>query len=101
MRIAHFPAFLSFDDSFGGMFHILILILMTTLLIHTGTVFETEYPRALIDLYVHPWWRVLIVLLLLAAAAWSPRVSIVVALVVFFYLSDMNTLIAPVTNLSS
>jgi len=77
-----------------------ILLAAVVFLLHTSTVFELEYPRALIDLYVYPWWRILVVLLLLAAAVWSPRVALVLALMVFFYLSDMNTLIAPVSNLT-
>ena len=100
MRIRELPSFLSFQNSSDGVLQGLVLIGAAALLIHTGTVFETEYPRPLIDLYVHPWWRMLVVLLLIAAASWCPRVAVVVALVVFFYLSDMNTLIAPVTNLT-
>ena len=101
MRIRELPSFLSFQNSSDGALQALVLIGAVALLIHTGTGFETEYPRPLIDLYVHPWWRMLVVLLLIAAASWCPRVAVVVALVVFFYLSDMNTLIAPVTNLTA
>lgn len=101
MRMREWPSFLSFKNSSDGVLQALVLIGAVALLIHSGTVFETEYPRTLIDLYVYPWWRMLVVLLLVAAASWCPRVAIVVALVVFFYLSDMNTLIAPVTNLTA
>lgn len=94
------PLFLSFEGS-DGILQLVVLVAATILLVHTGTVFETEYPRAMIDLYIHPWWRMLMVLLLVAAAVWCPRVAVVVALVVFFYLSDMNTLVSPVTNLTS
>jgi hypothetical protein len=57
--------------------------------------YEEEYNKKLIDLYIYPWWRMLIVTLIIASAIWCPTVSIIVTLIVFFYLSDMNTLIAP------
>jgi hypothetical protein len=37
----------------------------------------------------------LTVLLVLAGAVWCPRVGILAALVVFFYLGDMQTLLTP------
>jgi hypothetical protein len=57
--------------------------------------FEMEYSRTLVDLYLYPWWRLLVVLAVLTAALWCPRVGIVVALAAFFYLADMGTLLTP------
>lgn len=57
--------------------------------------FEVEYSRTLVDLYLYPWWRLLVVLAVLTAALWCPRVGIVVALAAFFYLADMGTLLTP------
>ena len=64
-----------------------------------STTFEEEYSKKLIDLYIAPWWRLLVALLVLTSAVWCPRVGILIALIVFFYLSDMNTLIKPFTDL--
>jgi hypothetical protein len=44
-------------------------------------------------------WRILIVGLLLSAALWSPAVGILVALLLFFYLNDMETLLTPFSEL--
>jgi hypothetical protein len=57
--------------------------------------FETQYHPTLIELYMQPWGRLLTVLLVLTAAVWCPRVGIMVALVIFFYLGDMHTLLTP------
>jgi hypothetical protein len=72
-----------------------IIMLFAFIAVFYGTSFETEYSNKLINLYINPWWRVLIVALVVAAAMWSPRIGILVALVAFFYLSDVGTLITP------
>jgi len=77
----------------------LIIVFAVFIVIQYSSLFETEYHVKLIDLYVYPWWRILIVLLAISAALWCPQIGIVVALVVFFYLSDMNTLITPLPHL--
>ena len=77
----------------------IIVLFVAVLVIKYGALFEEEYTQKLIDLYIHPWWRMLIVFLVIAAAIWCPTVGIMIALLVFFYLSDMNTLITPLPNL--
>ena len=74
-----------------------IVVLACLFIVRYASLYEEEYNKKLIDLYVYPWWRILIVLLLIASAFWCPTVSIVIALLTFFYLSDMNTLIAPLS----
>lgn len=86
-----------FDASDIG--RILVILFAAFVLIRTSSVFEEEYHAQLIDLYTSPWWRMLLVLFVIASAAWCPQVGIIVALVVFFYLSDMNTLLLPVSHL--
>jgi len=76
----------------------IILIVSIVLLIMYSTVFEADYSKKLAYLYIHPWWRFLVVFLLIAAVMWCPLVGIMVALLSFFYLSDMNTLITPLPN---
>ena len=60
--------------------------------------FEAEYSRTMVDLYMFPWWRLLVVLAVLTAALWCPRVGIVAALAAFFYLADMGTLLTPFSS---
>jgi hypothetical protein len=64
-----------------------------------STLFEEDYHNKLAELYVYPWWRLLVVLLLISSLLWCPRVGILLTFLVFLYLSDMNTLITPMPNL--
>jgi hypothetical protein len=93
------PSFLTFHGTTDGIFRALAVVLATIVIVKYSTLFEEGYSKKLTDLYVHPWWRFLVVVLVLTAAIWCPRVGILVALAVFFYLSDMNTLITPFSEL--
>jgi hypothetical protein len=99
MRTLTWPSFLSFQGTVDGIFRALSVAIVAIIIIKYSTLFEEEYTKKLTDLYIYPWWRILIVLLVLSSAIWCPRVGILVALLVFFYLSDMNTLITPFTEL--
>jgi hypothetical protein len=77
----------------------LVILFAVVVIIQYSSVFEQEYHTKLINLYMYPWWRMLIIFLVISAAVWNPRIGILVALVVFFYLSDMNTLITPFPSL--
>jgi len=89
------PSFLLFDGNINGIFSAIIVIITTIIIVKYSTLFEEEYSKKLTDLYIYPWWRIMIVLLVISSAMWCPRVGILIALIVFFYLSDMNTLITP------
>jgi hypothetical protein len=96
------PAWLSsflVNGHSDGIFRAIVVLLIIAIIIPYSSIFENEYHSKLANLYTYPWWRILIVLLLLAGASWCPRVGILLALVVFFYLSDMNLLISPLPNL--
>jgi hypothetical protein len=95
----HWPSFLTFQGTTDGIFRALSVVLATIVIVKYSTLFEEGYSKKLTDLYMHPWWRFLVMSLVLTAAIWCPRVGILVALAVFFYLSDMNTLITPFTEL--
>ncbi len=99
MSVTSWPTFLTFHSTTDGIFRALFVLLATVIIIKYSTIFEVEYNNKLINLYIQPWWRLLIVLLVLTSAIWCPRVGILVGLIVFFYLSDMNTLITPLPNL--
>jgi len=89
------PSFLSFQGNTDGTLRAIVVLISTVIIIKYSSLFEEEYTKKLTDLYIYPWWRIMIVLLLVSSAVWCPRVGILIALIVFFYLSDMNTLIRP------
>jgi hypothetical protein len=82
-------------NTVDGILRMMVIIFGCIFIVRNASLYEEEYSRKLIDLYVYPWWRILIVLLLITSALWCPTVSIIIAFLAFFYLSDMNTLIAP------
>ena len=89
---------LSTRHSSDGVFRVIVVILASIFLVNYSSLFEEHYSEKLTELYIHPWWRILVVLLVVTSAMWCPRVGIIIAFIVFFYLSDMNVLITPFTN---
>jgi hypothetical protein len=89
------PSFLSFQGTTDGIFRAVSVILAGIIIVKYSTLFEEEYSKKLTELYIYPWWRILVVLLVITSAIWCPRVGILVGLIVVFYLSDMYTLITP------
>lgn len=63
--------------------------------LYEGSVFESPYDKTLVRLYSFPLFRFALVLLVLVAAYWCPRVGVMVALAVFFYIEDMEKLRRP------
>jgi hypothetical protein len=92
------PTFLSFEGTTDGIFRAIAIFCGAIVLVLYSTLFEEKYSEKLTDLYIYPWWRVLVVLLVVTSAVWCPRVGILMALLVFFYLSDMNTLVTPLVR---
>jgi len=88
-------SFLSFQGNTDGIFRALSVAFAAIIIIKYSTLFEEEYNRKLTDLYMYPWWRIMVIFLVVSSAVWCPRVGILIALIAFFYLSDMNTLITP------
>lgn len=95
----HWASFLMFDGTIDGTLRALSVIIIGIVLVKYSTIFEEEYTKKLTNLYIQPWWRFLIVLLLLSSVMWCPRVGILMALLVFFYFSDMESLITPFSTL--
>jgi hypothetical protein len=89
------PEILTFNSGTDGFMRLLVVTVATIILVMYSTIFEVEYNSKLIELYMYPWWRILSVLLILAGSLWCPRVGILVALVIFMYLADINTLLTP------
>jgi hypothetical protein len=99
MRTYSWPSFLSFQGTTDGIFRAIAVLLAAVVIIRYSSLFEEEYTQKLTDLYIHPWWRALVVLLVLTSAMWCPRVGILIALIAFFYLSDMDILVRPFSEL--
>ena len=85
-------------NQLDGILQFIVIIFACIFIVRYASLYEEEYSTKLIDLYIHPWWRILLVLLLIASAVWCPTVSIVIAFLAFFYISDMNTLLAPLSS---
>jgi len=100
MNTSKWPEILQFSNTLDGMLRLVFVAIAGICLIVYSMPFETQYPAKLIDLYIHPWWRLLAALLVLTGAIWCPRVGILVALVIFFYLGDMHTLLTPFASTS-
>jgi hypothetical protein len=99
MRTPEWLSFLSFDSTTDGICRAILVLLAALFVVFYSSLFEEEYSKKMIDLYRYPWWRLLIVLLVISSVIWCPRVGILVALIMFFYLSDMNTLLTPLPQL--
>ncbi len=93
------PSFLMFDGSFDGIARVLSVLILGVIIVKYSSIFEEEYTKKLTNLYLHPWWRFLVILLVLLSTMWCPRVGIIMALLVFFYFSDMEVLITPFSTL--
>ncbi len=52
----------------------IVVLAIGLAIIKYGSIFEQEYTEKLTDLYIHPWWRLLIILLLLFSPMWCPSV---------------------------
>jgi hypothetical protein len=94
-------SFLSFENNADGMMRAIVVLIFAVIAVLYSMTFEAEYPEKLVQLYINPWWRFLIVALAASAAMWCPRVGIIVALVAFFYLSDVGALVVPFTGRGS
>lgn len=75
-----------------------VTVIILTYVVLRGSVLETSYPTRLVELYVHPWWRILVVGLVALGAWWCPRVGLAMAIAVFFYLNDVHVLTSPFLN---
>ena len=95
MANADWYSFLRFTSNADGIMRAIAVFLLGIVALLYSTVFEAEYPSKMIALYSYPWWRFLMIILVITGALWCPRVGILVALVAFFYLSDMETLVNP------
>lgn len=77
-------------DSLDGSLRILVAGLLLIWNIVEGSIFENEYPAAFVRLYPIPIWRFLLVAALIAGASWCPKVGLMFATMLFFYVMDME-----------
>jgi hypothetical protein len=88
-------SWLSPDSTTDGVFRVLFVFLGVIVIVYYSSLMERPYHNKLAQLYVHPWWRMLLLGLVLSAALWCPRVGVVTAFIVFLYFHDMSTLVTP------
>jgi hypothetical protein len=77
---------------------IIAILGLSAWLFFYGMVFQEPYGDTLTELYLYPWWNILLVLMVAAAAMWCPRVGILAGLAVLLYLSDMALLTSPIDS---
>lgn len=63
--------------------------------LYEGSVIESPYPMIFVTLYSWPIWRFMLVLLTYVGAYWCPRVGVMIALAIFFYIEDLEKLSHP------
>ena len=66
------PELLTFEHSADGLMRLIFVSVVGGILIMNSTVFEAQYGDKLIDLYLAPWWRILVVALVITAALMVP-----------------------------
>jgi hypothetical protein len=74
-----------------------ITVLLVVYAVLMSTVFHASYPKRAVELYHHPWWRMLLITLVGIGAWWCPRVGLALGVIVYFYLNDMAVLTKPFT----
>ncbi|NBR61718.1 MAG: hypothetical protein EBT86_08735 [Actinobacteria bacterium] len=87
--------YLQFSNNLDGILRLVFVIAVVILIVANSFVFEEPYAVKLAELHTQPWWRILLAVALILATVWCPRVGIVVALLVFLYLSDVEMLTKP------
>lgn len=68
----------------------IMILLFLTWNVMEGSVFQNEYPYALVKLYTIPIWRLLLAILMVIAALWNHSLGVMVAFTIFFYVMDME-----------
>ena len=91
--------YLKFPNTLDGILRVMFILAAIILIVANSLVFEEPYAVKLAELHKQPWWRMLMALAIVFAAIWCPRVGIVVALLVFLYLSDVEMLTKPFIKL--
>lgn len=92
-------SWLSLSSTTDGVFRALFVFLGVIVIVYYSSLMEQPYHSKLAQLYVYPWWRLLVLSLVLFGALWCPRVGIVMAFIVFLYLHDMESLVMPLPHL--
>ena len=72
-----------------------VTVLLVLYAVMMSTVFHASYPKRSVELYHHPWWRMLLVGLVGLGTWWCPRVGLALGVIVYFYLNDMAVLTKP------
>lgn len=93
------PEYLRFPNNLDGMLRLIFVAAVVVLIVANSLVFEEPYAVKLAELHAQPWWRILLAVALVMATVWCPRVGIVVALLIFLYLSDVEMLTKPFIRL--
>jgi len=95
LRILMYLDRVEMDIDIEQVLKILVVFVLFAYAVGASTVFEVHYPKQLVNLYTHPWWRLLLVTFIVIGWRWSPLIGVLIGVVVFFYLHDMYLLMSP------
>lgn len=87
--------YLNFPNSLDGALRLGFVLAVSVLIVANSFVFEEPYALKLADLQKEGWWRFLLLIAFALGSVWCPRVGIVVGLLIFLYLSDVEMLSKP------
>ena len=93
--MSSWPDYLKFPNTLDGVLRMAFVLSGIVLIVANSLVFEEPYAVKLAELHTQPWWRVLLAIALVFAFVWCPRVGVVMALLIFLYLSDVEMLTKP------
>jgi hypothetical protein len=85
------------DSVMDATARILVVAVLFVWNLYEGSVLETPYTKELVLLYAFPLWRFVLVVAVFFATYWCPRVGVMLALTVFFYIEDLEKLSTPWT----
>ena len=98
--LTNWPEYLKYPSNLDGTLRFIFVISFVILIVANSSVFEEPYAVKLAELHTQPWWRILMAMSIIFAAIWCPRVGIIVAFLVFLYLSDIEMLTKPFIKLT-
>jgi hypothetical protein len=58
-----------------------------------GSIYENQYPLAMIHIYPMAIWRIALIILIILASDWCPSATLMLAYFVFFYIMDLEVTI--------
>ena len=79
-------------SAFDGLMRLIVSMVLIAWTVFEGLSLRTPYPAILIEMWHSPIWRMLFLLAIWLGAEWCPRIGLLTAVAVLFYIVDMMML---------